>query len=627
MRKNILLPILIIVLFLVQANVKAQNIIASYTNNTSGALDVVANGLTGTPLTRVGGTSPGSPCPTGFNTQGFNETAYSNNEAIEMVLRPVDTNTLNITALTFGVRRSNAGARNVRLAYKIGTSGPFVEPTTTYSPNGGSSIGCGNVTNHTISNLTINVPRGSSVTLRLCHWGGTNPGGTNQVLNWNIVGTVNGTGGTTPVDTTGTGGGGGGAFREQYQVLMPEYNQDSIGFDTARLRASARLLDTARIIDKGFIYKLGLVAELRFESTNIRTLIDSSSANLSNFVRIARPLTPGVEYSVVAFVRYRFNGRVYVTYSPVRSVITKENRVAYFFRGGLLPLASNITLQPTFQGVAGTDTLVVQNLGVDTLTVATLRTADGTISMLPNPLRINPFASGEILIAYQNESTGTYSNTFQFFTDYLSDENREITATYTVNSAPANYTFATLPTTNVTQFTAKLNALLQNNSTQQLLERGFVYNLASDNAEPSITDPQSTIVRMPIASAVNYDSTIDNIEAGTAYRYKAFIRTNFGTYYGTIESFTTVPLSVKANVITQFSVWPVPATHILNFGNEAAFGGTARIFNSTGKLVLKTTLLNGQTSIGLPTHLNTGQYLLLLNLNNGKVLKTNFLKK
>jgi hypothetical protein len=612
---------MIIVLFLVQANVKAQNIIASYTNNTGGALDVVANGLAGTPLNRVGGTRPGSGCGTGFSSTGFSSASYSVDEAVEMVLNPLDTNSLNITGLTFGARRSGTGAPNLRFSYRVGTTGAWVEPTTEYAPR---NAGCGTVTNHTITNLTINVPRGSSVSLRLCHWG-AGSAGNNQILNWNVVGAVNGTGGTTPIDTSGTGGG--GTFREQYEVLMPEYNQDSIGFDTSRLRASARLLDTARIIDKGFIYKLGLVAELRFESTNIRTLIDSSSADLRNFVRIARPLTPGVEYSVVAFVRYRFNGRVYVTYSPVRSVITKENRVAYFFRGGLLPLASNITLQPTFQGVAGTDTLVVQNLGVDTLTVATLRTADGTITMLPNPLRINPFASGEILIAYQNESTGTYTNTFQFFTDYLSDENREITATYTVNSAPANYTFATLPTTNVTQFTAKLNALLQNNSTQQLLERGFVYNLASDTEEPSITDPQSTIVRMPIASAANYDSTIDNLEAGTAYRYKAFIRTNFGTYYGTIENFTTVPLSVKANVITQLSVWPVPATHILNFGNEAAFGGNAKIFNSTGKLVLETTLLNGQTSIGLPSHLNTGQYLLLLNLNNGKVLKTNFLKK
>jgi hypothetical protein len=247
--------------------------------------------------------------------------------------------------------------------------------------------------------------------------------------------------------------------------------------------------------------------------------------------------------------------------------------------------------------------------------------------MLPNPLRINPFASGEILIAYQNESTGTYTNTFQFFTDYLSDENREITATYTVNSAPANYTFATLPTTNVTQFTAKLNALLQNNSTQQLLERGFVYNLASDTEEPSITDPQSTIVRMPIASAANYDSTIDNLEAGTAYRYKAFIRTNFGTYYGTIENFTTVPLSVKANLVQNLAVWPVPATSTLNFGNEAANGGMIKIYNNTGKLVSQTVLTEGKTQMELPSQLKAGQYLLLLNLNNGKVLKANFLKK
>lgn len=625
MRKNILLPFLVIVLFLVQANVKAQNIIASYTSNTGGALDVVANGLAGTPLNRVGGTRPGSGCGTGFSNTGFTASSYSVDEAVEMVLNPLDTNSLNITGLTFGARRSGTGAPNLRFSYRVGTTGAWVEPTTEYAPR---NAGCGSVTNYTISNLTIIVPRGSRVSLRLCHWGAGGQG-TNQILNWNVIGTVNGTGSTNPGDTTGTGGGtgGGGTFREQYEVLMPAYNQDSIGFDTARLRASARLLDTARIIDKGFIYKLGLVAELRFESTNIRTLIDSSSANLSNFVRIARPLTPGVEYSVVAFVRYRFGTRIYTTYSPIRSVITKENRVAYFFRGGLLPLASNITLQPVFQGVTGTDTLVVQNLGVDTLTVATLRTADGSITMLPNPLRINPFRTGEILISYTNASTGTYTNTFQFFTDYLSDENREITASYMVSSAPANYTFATLPTTDVTQFTAKLNALLQNNSTQQLLERGFVYNLASEIEEPSITDPQSTIVRMPIAFAANYDSTIDNLEAGTAYRYKAFIRTNFGTYYGTIENFTTVPLSVKAKMVNQVSVWPIPATNNLNFGNEAAIGGTAKIFNSTGKLVVETTLMNGQTSIGLPAHLNTGQYLLLLNLNSGKVLKANFLKK
>ena len=625
MRKLLLLPIMMIVLSIVQFDLSAQNIIASYTTATNGNLDVVANGAAGTALTRVGGTRPASICGTGFSSSGFDSDGYSLNEAVEMVLRPLDTNTLNITAMTFGARRSGTGASSIRLAYRIGTSGSWVEPATSYAPRNG---GCGTVTDHNISNLGIAVPRGSSITLRLCHWGATNAGGSNQLLNWNIVGTVNGSGGT---DTSGSGGGGsgggGGAFREQYEVLMPEYNQDSIGYDTARFRASARLLDTARIIDKGFIYKLGLVAELRFESTNIRTIIDNSSADLRNFVRVARPLTPGVEYSVVAFVRYRFNGRVYVTYSPVRSVITKENRVAYFFRGGLLPLSSNITLQPTFQGVTGTDTLVVQNLGVDTLTVASLRTANGTISMLPNPLRLNPFTTGQLLISYQNESTGTYSNTFQFFTDYLSDEGREITASYTVSSAPANYTFATLPSTNITQFTAKLNALLQNNSTQQLIERGFVYNLASDTELPSIIDPQSTVVIMPTTTAANYDSTIDNLEAGTAYRYRAFIRTNFGTYYGTIENFTTVPLSVKANLVQNLAVWPVPASTTLNFGNEAANGGLVKIYNNNGKLVSQTVLAEGETQLDLPSQLKAGQYLLLLNLNNGKVLKANFLKK
>ncbi|MFY8033417.1 MAG: T9SS type A sorting domain-containing protein, partial [Flexibacteraceae bacterium] len=181
--------------------------------------------------------------------------------------------------------------------------------------------------------------------------------------------------------------------------------------------------------------------------------------------------------------------------------------------------------------------------------------------------------------------------------------------------------------TNITQFTAKLNALLQNNSTQQLIERGFVYNLASDTELPSIIDPQSTVVIMPATTAANYDSTIDNLEAGTAYRYRAFIRTNFGTYYGTIESFTTVPLSVKANLVQNLAVWPVPATSTLNFGNEVSNGGVVKIYNGTGKLVSETVLAEGETQLDLPSQLKAGQYLLLLNLNNGKVLKANFLKK
>ncbi|MFY8034880.1 MAG: hypothetical protein ACOVMN_10205, partial [Flexibacteraceae bacterium] len=337
MRKLLLLPIMMIVLSLVQFDLSAQNIIASYTNATTGELDVVSGGISATSITRVGDLGVGS-CPRGFSVTRFPSNTggtapYDLNKAVQLVLTPIDTNNFRVDSISFDLRRSSSGSSSLRLAYRIGNSGSWVEPTTVYTL---TDISCSATTypRSIARGLNITVPRGSNLTIRLCGYAARGVTGNTDFRNIRVYGTVNGSG-TTPGDTSGNGGGGGsgggGTFREQYEVLMPEYNQDSIGYDTARLRASARLLDTARIIDKGFIYKLGLVAELRFESTNIRTIIDNSSADLRNFVRVARPLTPGVEYSVVAFVRYRFNGRIYVTYSPVRSVITKENRVAYFF--------------------------------------------------------------------------------------------------------------------------------------------------------------------------------------------------------------------------------------------------------------------------------------------------------
>ena len=187
---------LAVLLLLVSGRMSAQ--IATYTNSTTGALNSVAANATGTPLARINGvTAPGSPCSTGFSSTNFTSTTtyLSTLGAVEVTVTPASGFQLNVTGFSAGLRRSGTGPASVRLAYQIGT-GAVVDQGSNQAPN---NAGCGSTTTAT---WTTSFIANQVVKFRIYGFNASGTGGTFQVLNLNINGTV--TSGTVTVPSVTT---------------------------------------------------------------------------------------------------------------------------------------------------------------------------------------------------------------------------------------------------------------------------------------------------------------------------------------------------------------------------------------------------------------------------------------
>lgn len=187
---------LAVLLLLLSGRMPAQ--IATYTNSTTGALNSVAANATATSLARINGaTAPGSPCSTGFSSTNFTSTTtYSSTlGAVEVTVTPNSGYQLNVTGFSAGLRRSGTGPASVRLAYQVGT-GPLVDQGSNQSPN---NAGCGSTTTAT---WTTSFIANQVVKFRIYGFNASATGGTFQILNLTISGTVTGGVVTVPTVTT-----------------------------------------------------------------------------------------------------------------------------------------------------------------------------------------------------------------------------------------------------------------------------------------------------------------------------------------------------------------------------------------------------------------------------------------
>jgi hypothetical protein len=177
---------LIALCLLVSANAMFAQIL-SYTSSTTGALNSVATGATGTSLTRVNGANaPGSPCGTGFSNTNFSSTTtYSTSlAAIEVTVTPNSGNSLNVTGFSADLRRSSTGPASVRYAYSTDGGTTWTNQGSNQSPNNAS---CGSATTGTWSTTFT---ASSVLKFRVYGFNASSTAGTFQILNLNINGTV-----------------------------------------------------------------------------------------------------------------------------------------------------------------------------------------------------------------------------------------------------------------------------------------------------------------------------------------------------------------------------------------------------------------------------------------------------
>ena len=182
---------------------KAQ--ILTYTTDTSGALSSVATFASGTSLSRVNGAvEPAGICSSGFSTTNFTSTTtYSTTlPAVQVSATPSAGYALNVTGFSVDIRRSNTGPVSVRYAYSTDGGTTWIDQGVDQAPNYGS---CGVTVTATWSLLfTVNAP--STLLFRVYGFNASGTGGTFQIMNLIINGTVVATTGcTVPTGLSVTG--------------------------------------------------------------------------------------------------------------------------------------------------------------------------------------------------------------------------------------------------------------------------------------------------------------------------------------------------------------------------------------------------------------------------------------
>jgi hypothetical protein len=165
--------------------------IYSYTSATAGSPNAVAANATGGSLTRVNGaTAPGSPCGTGFSSTSFSSTTTFSTSlaAVSVTVKPNAGYKLTIASFNVGIRRSGTGPANNRLAYSIDGGTTWINKGSDDAP---SNSGCGSVATASWDPTDFDVTStANGIIFRIFGFGASSTGGTYQIMNLNINGTV-----------------------------------------------------------------------------------------------------------------------------------------------------------------------------------------------------------------------------------------------------------------------------------------------------------------------------------------------------------------------------------------------------------------------------------------------------
>jgi hypothetical protein len=133
--------------------------IYTYTNDPSGAYDLVAANATGSNLTLSNGAVVSTmPCAAGFTTEGYDASASYDeltNKAVRIKVAPNDVlHRLIITGFSVGVRRSVDGPQYIRLAYSLDNGNSWINSGIDEAPNNST---CDDVTTYSWATLPFQV--------------------------------------------------------------------------------------------------------------------------------------------------------------------------------------------------------------------------------------------------------------------------------------------------------------------------------------------------------------------------------------------------------------------------------------------------------------------------------------
>lgn len=167
----------------------AMGQILSYTTDVGGALSTVAVNASGMPLSRVNGAAtPGAPCGSGFSVSAFTTATVYNTglPAVEVIVTPDPGFTLSVTGFTADMRRSGSGPVAIRYAYSTNGGTTWIDQGSDQAPANGS---CG-ITATGAWPTSVSVPAPLELRFRLYGYNAGSAGGTMQLLNLAINGTV-----------------------------------------------------------------------------------------------------------------------------------------------------------------------------------------------------------------------------------------------------------------------------------------------------------------------------------------------------------------------------------------------------------------------------------------------------
>ena len=164
--------------------------ILSYTTDTSGLLNAVATNATGTSLMRVNGAvEPSAPCTAGgFSSRNFDSTLiYTTSLAAVQTSAAANSGySLNVTGFSVDIRRSSTGPNDVRYAYSTDGGSTWTDQGVDQNPNNAS---CG-ITITAAWTVPVTVPYPNQLLFRIYGFDASSTGGTFQVMNLIINGSV-----------------------------------------------------------------------------------------------------------------------------------------------------------------------------------------------------------------------------------------------------------------------------------------------------------------------------------------------------------------------------------------------------------------------------------------------------
>jgi len=170
---------------------KVYGQIVSYTTDTSGALFYSDPNIVASPLRRVNGaTTPVFKCGSGFSATHFTSaTSYAATlPAVQDTLVPDSGFIINITQFTLGLRRSNTGPGNVRLAYSVDGGTTWIDQGFDQFPKNST---CGDTITATwATSFTVGYP--NSLIFSVFGFNASALGGTLQILDMTIDSIVSG---------------------------------------------------------------------------------------------------------------------------------------------------------------------------------------------------------------------------------------------------------------------------------------------------------------------------------------------------------------------------------------------------------------------------------------------------